>query len=94
MVKVGDIFPLHNQKPEFHCKLFGDKNSCIGVAESLQFTPRKKHISIKYHNFRKYVADKTIYIFPIDTKDQLADIFSKPLDRFIFRKLQFLLMGW
>ena len=32
--------------------------------------------------------------FPIDTKDQLADIFTNPLDRVIFRKLRLLLMGW
>ena len=44
--------------------------------------------------FEKNVADKTISIFPIDTKDQLADIFTKPLDRVIFRKLRLLLMGW
>ena len=59
-----------------------------------KFTPRTKHIAIKYNHFRKHVADKTISIFPIDMKDQLADIFTKPLDRFILRKLQLLLMGW
>ena len=94
MVKFGEVFPLHNPKPEFHCKVFEDNNSCIRVAESSKFTPRTKHIAIKYHHFRKHVADKTISIFPIDTKDQLADIFTNPLDRVIFRKLRLLLMGW
>ena len=56
--------------------------------------PRRKHIAIKYHHFRKHVADKTISIVPIDMKDQLADIFTKPLDRVIFRKLRLILMGW
>ena len=64
------------------------------MAESSKFTPRTKHIAIKYHHFRKHVVDKTISIFPIDTKDQLADIFTKPLDRVILRKLQLLLMVW
>ena len=94
MVEVGEVFPLHNPKPEFHCKVFEDKNSCIRVAESSKFTPRTKHIAIKYHHFQKHVADKTISIFPIDTKDQLADTFRKPLDIVIFRKLRLLLMGW
>ena len=70
------------------------KTSCIRVAESSKFTPRTKHIAIKYHHFRKQVADKTISILPIDTKDQLADIFMKPLDRVIFRKLRLPIMGW
>ena len=91
MVEVGDIFPLHNPKPKFHCKVFEDNNSCIRVAESPKFTPRTNHIAIKYHHFRKNVTDKEIYISPIYTKDQLADIFTKPLDRVIFTKLR--LMG-
>ena len=94
MVKVVEVFPLNNPKPESHCKEFKDNNSCTIVAESSKFTPRTKHIAIKYHYFRKHVADKTISIFPIDTKDQLAHIFTKPLDRVIFRKLRLLLMGW
>ena len=94
MVKFVEVFPIHNPKPELHCKVFEDNNSCIRVAESSKFTPRTKHIAIKYHHFQKHVADKTISIFPIDTKDQLSGIFTKPLDRVIFRKLRFLLMGW
>lgn len=94
MMEVGGIFELHNPTPKLHCKVFEDNRSCIRVAESPRFTPRTKHIAIKYHHFRKHVADKTIQIFPIDTKDQLADIFTKPLDRIIFTKLRLLLMGW
>jgi hypothetical protein len=33
------------------------------VAESLKFTPRTKHIAIKYHHFRKHhVEDGTLKI--------------------------------
>ena len=94
MVEVGRIFPLNNPTPTFRCKVFEDNRSCIKVAESPKFTPRTKHIAIKYHHFRKYVADGTITILPISTTDQLADIFTKPLDRVIFVKLRRLLMGW
>ena len=94
MVEVGSIFPLHNPTPKFHCKVFEDNRSCIKVAESPRHTPRTKHIAIKYHHFRSYVADGTIKIYPISTVDQLADIFTKPLDRVVFVKLRKLLMGW
>ena len=94
MMEVNDIFTLNHSKPVFHCKVFEDNNSCIKVAESPKFTPRTKHIAIKYHHFRSFVANKTISILPIDTKDQLADIFTKPLDRVIFTKLRKGLMGW
>ena len=94
MIEVGDVFTLHNPKPKFHCKVFEDNPSCIKVAESPKFTPRTKHITIKYHHFRSFVADGSIEILPISTKDQLADIFTKPLDKVIFVKLRKLLMGW
>ena len=55
---------------------------------------KKKDITIKYHHFRSYVANGSIQIFPIDTKDQLANIFTKLLDRVVCVKLRRLLMGW
>ena len=94
MIEVGDVFTLHKPKPKFHCKAFEDNRSCIKVVESPKFAPRTKHITIKYHHFRSFVADGSIQTFPIDTKEQLADIFTKPLDRVIFVKLRRLLMGW
>ena len=94
MMEVGKIFPLHKPVPKFHCKVFEDNRSCIKVAESPKFTPRTKHIAIKYHHFRSYVADGTIKIYPIESKNQLADIFTKPLDKTIFCDLRRRLMGW
>ena len=94
MMEVGKIFPLHNPVPKFHCKVFEDNRSCIKVAESPKFTPRTKHIAIKYHHFRSYVADGTIKIYPVESKNQLADIFTKPLDKTIFCDLRRRLMGW
>ena len=94
MVEVGSIFPLRDPTPKFHCKTFEENCSCIKAAESPMHTPRAKHIAIKYHHFRSYVADGTIQIYPIDTKDQLADAFTNPLDRLVFIKLRQLFMGW
>ena len=69
MMEVGDIFKLHNPKSKLHCKIFENNQSCIKVAESPKFTPRTKHIAIKYHHFRIHVANKTIEILPISTND-------------------------
>ena len=87
MVEVDNIFPLNNPTPTFHCKVFEDNRSCIRVAESPKSTLRTKHIAIKYHHFRSNVTDGTIKIYPVNMKDQLADIFTKPLDRVIFTRL-------
>jgi hypothetical protein len=41
--------------------------------------PRAKHMNLKYHHFREAVSAGKVTIHAIDTKDQLANIFTKPL---------------
>ena len=36
-------------------------------------------IRLKYHHFRQHVADKTVTVQYIDTKDQIADLFTKAM---------------
>jgi Reverse transcriptase (RNA-dependent DNA polymerase)./Integrase core domain. len=64
-----------------------------------RMTPRSKHIAVKYHWFRQHVstddgADGGIVVKKIDTKNQLADIFTKGLGPTIFARLRAKLMGW
>ena len=94
IIEFKDVITLQNPNLKFHCKVFEDNRSCIKVAESPKLAPRTKHITIKYHHFRSFVADGSIQIFPIDIKYQLAEIFKNPLDRVIIVKFRRLLMGW
>ena len=57
-------------------------------------TPRSKHFGVKYHWFREKVDGKTIQILPIDTKEQIADIFTKGLKKAEFENKRKLLVGW
>jgi hypothetical protein len=43
------------------------------------FHRRSKHIEVDYHFVRERVAAKQLDIRPISTKDQLDDVFTKPL---------------
>ena len=86
--EVDKIFPINTQKTSFCCKVFEDNNNCIYLATSEKFTPRTKHIALKSHHFRRFVTDKSIDILPIDTKGQLSDIFTKPLDAALFLYLR------
>ena len=49
--------------------------------------PGAKYIALKYHHFWYFVADGTIAIEYIDTTEQTADIFAKPLSEKTFRHL-------
>ena len=92
--ELKHLFSVNNKDPEFFCEVFEDNRSTIAVAESKKYTPRTKHIALKYHHFRRYVHDGTIKINAIDTKEQIADIFTKPLDFPSFAHLRKKLMGW
>ena len=92
--EVYFIFDIHLTKPEVFCKLFEENQSCISVSESNEFSPRTKHIAIKYHHLRSFVQKKIIRICCIDTREQTAGIFAKPLDKALFSYLQKALSRW
>lgn len=92
--EINEIFPLHIPTPEIHCKTWEDNNGCIALAQNNKFSPRTKHIALKYHHFREHVKNGTISIHPIDTKEQTADILTKPVDESLFLHLRRKLSGW
>ena len=94
MQEINSVLPLPAGAPKFFCKVWEDNQSCIKVAESPKFTPRTKHIALKYHHFRRFVSDGTVTIFPINTLEQTADIFTKPLDGPQFTYLRKTICGW
>ena len=94
MDELKELVPFYNPTPKIRCKLFEDNRSCIIVAESARLTPRTKHIAIKYHHFREFVKSGEVKIFPIGTREQLADIFTKPLDEGQFKYLRSKFLRW
>jgi hypothetical protein len=99
MREVNEIFPLYLPHTRFIIKVREDNQSCIAMAENPKFTPRTKHIAIKYHHFRKHVItqanpDGFILLEYCSTHDQITDIFTKPVRDDIFFKLRKSLMGW
>ena len=89
MEEINRIFPLHMPKPIVHCDVYEDN----AMAKRRRFSPRTKHISVKYHHFRQFV-DKSIIIHSIDTKEQTADIMTKPVEVGLFQHLRKKLCGW
>jgi hypothetical protein len=92
--EINEIFPLHMPTPEIHCKVWEDNNGALSLAQKGKFSPRTKHIAIKYHHFREHVDKGIISIHAIDTKEQTADIFTKPIDHSLFEHLRMKLSGW
>jgi len=57
--------------------LYEDNQACIALTKNPQDHKRTKHIQVKFHVIREYVAKGWIKLVYCPTKDQLADIFTK-----------------
>ncbi len=66
-------------EPYVNCKVFEDNAGALELARLPKLRPRTKHINVCYHHFCKHVQKGLIKIFPIDTKDQIADALMKAL---------------
>jgi hypothetical protein len=68
--------------------LLCDNESAIKLANNPMQHSRTKHIDIRHHFLRDHEAKGDIELCHVNTKNQLADIFTKPLDetRFCFLK--------
>jgi hypothetical protein len=80
--------------PKVFCKLFEDNSGALEMARTPKMRPRTKHINVKYNHFRSAVARKLVELFPIDTLDQLGDLWTKPLNEELFEKFTQEVFGW
>ena len=71
--------------------IFCDNTSAINISKNPIMHSKAKHIPIKYHFVREQVAKNNIKLEYVCTKEQIVDIFTKPLPHeafeYIFQKL-------
>jgi hypothetical protein len=80
-------FQVICNEPYVYCKvLFEDNSGALELARLPKLCPRTKHINVCYHHFCEHVRKGLIKIFPIDTKDQIADVLTKPLAQKDFQR--------
>ena len=64
--------------------IFCDNTSAIAISNNPVQHSKTKHIDIRYHFIREHVMNGTVELHFVPTEQQLADIFTKPLDEFTF----------
>jgi hypothetical protein len=62
--------------------------SAVKIANNPVQHSHTKHIDIHHHFLRDHVSKKDISLKGVRTEDQLADIFTKPLDESTFYRLR------
>ena len=68
--------------------IYEDNQSTIKLVDNPVFHKRSKHVDIKYHFIRELVENRTLQIQYVSTKDNIADIFTKPLSFSSFTALR------
>ena len=68
------------------CRVFEDNTRALEIAKEKNYRPRTKRLNIRLHHFRPYVDSKQITIHKINTKDQPADLLTKPLNEADFKR--------
>ena len=56
-----------------------DNKSVINLTKNLILHSRTKHIEVRHHFIREQVTNRVVSLEYINTENQLADIFTKPL---------------
>jgi hypothetical protein len=64
-----------------------DSKSALALTKNLVFHERSKHIQVRYHFIRGCLEEGSFKARYINTKDQLADLLTKPLGRIKFHEL-------
>ena len=81
------------EKPLTPVTVYKENQGEITLVVSSLMRHCAKHIDIKYHHLQSFVANGDVKIKHVDTKEQIADIFTKQLDSELFRYLRYKLKG-
>jgi len=65
----------------YHILICCDNTSAINLSENPIMHSRTKHIEIRHHFLRDHVQKGDCVLEFVDTKNQLDDIFTKPLPK-------------
>ena len=61
--------------------LYYDNTSAINISKNPVMHTKTKHIAIKYHYVRELLQDKEVKMEYANTKEKIADIFTKALPK-------------
>nr|GEV69410.1 copia-type polyprotein [Tanacetum cinerariifolium] len=68
-----------------------DEKSKIDLAKNPVYHHRSKHINTRYHFIRECIARKDVRVIHTSSEDQVADIFTKPLNERDFTRQRIML---
>ena len=73
---------LHQGVTTIYC----DSQSAIHLTKDQMYHERTKHIDVKFHFIRDTIAEGKVLVQKISTKENPADMFTKPLPVYKFKQ--------
>ena len=65
-----------------------DNQGALELAKNPVHHQRSKHIDVKYHYIRSQIQDSSVILHYVPTDENIADIFTKPVNRIKFNKFK------
>jgi hypothetical protein len=65
-----------------------DNTSAIHISKNIVMHSEAKNIPIKYHFLRDWVTQRVVKVEYVGTKEQIADIFTKPFPKSAFENFR------
>ncbi|GKD47729.1 retrovirus-related pol polyprotein from transposon TNT 1-94 [Tanacetum coccineum] len=81
---------LHMEQ-EDATEIYVDNKSAIDLAKNPVYHDLSKHINTRYHFIRECIARKDVRVIHTSSEDQVADIFTKPLNERDFTRQRMML---
>ncbi|KAK3026887.1 hypothetical protein RJ639_041356 [Escallonia herrerae] len=69
-------------------EIYVDNKSAKAFSKNPIFHDKGKYILIRYHFIHESIAKKEVQIKFVESEEKIADIFTKPLNREVFKKLR------
>jgi hypothetical protein len=88
-VWLSNLFDEINSLKTSNSKvLLTDNQSAIDLSKNPEYHARSKHIDIQYHYVREVVQNGQVTLKYVPTKENVADVFTKPLSPAIFNRFK------
>jgi hypothetical protein len=81
---LGEDFGVNPLKATLHC----DNQSTLAIAHNPIASDRSRHINVKYRKVQELIENQVMSVKWISTKEQVADILTKQMDRRQFEYLR------
>ena len=91
--ELKEVISREENTPKVYYSVFENNKGCIDMVKAPKMRPRTKYIVLNYHHFQSHIGN-TLSIQYIETRDQIADIFTKTLNNGQFCKLRKSMNGW